>query len=30
VTRMRFTGGATPRLWAVSPGIGIVYSTTSP
>jgi hypothetical protein len=30
VTRMRFTGGATPRLWATSPGMGVVFSTTSP
>lgn len=30
VTRMRFTGSVTPRLWAVSPGMGVVFSTTSP
>jgi len=30
VTRMRFTGSATPRLWAASPGMGLVYSATSP
>lgn len=26
VTRMRFTEGAAPRLWALSPGMGVVYS----
>ena len=30
VTRMRFTGSSTPRLWAASPGMGLVYSATSP
>lgn len=30
MTRVRFTGGTTPRLYGVSPGQGIVYSTTSP
>ena len=30
VTRMRFTGSATPRLWAASPGMGVVYSLTAP
>ena len=30
VTRMRFTGGTIPRLWAASPGMGLVYSATSP
>jgi hypothetical protein len=27
MTRMRFTGGTTPRLWGISPGQGLVYTS---
>lgn len=30
ISKLRFTSGATPRLYGVSPGQGIVYSTTQP
>lgn len=30
IPRVRFTAGATPRLWGISPGQGLVYSTTLP
>jgi hypothetical protein len=27
VTRLRFAGGATPRLWGISPGQGLIFSS---
>ena len=30
MNKLRFSGGATPRLWGISPGQGVVFSKTGP